>query len=81
MYSIKFLKPAINDITKIINYIYYDLNNSQVALKLLQEFVKSRKMIMIFPKSNRFNKKYCKHKVKNYYMFYTIDKKLKLLML
>jgi len=73
MYKITFTKTALKDIDNIINYIFYKLNNKIAALNLLNSFISSRKYIIIFPKANNFNDKYYKYRIKNYYMFYTLD--------
>ncbi len=73
MYKITFSKTALNDIDNIINYIFYKLNNRIAALNLLNSFVSSKKYIIVFSKANKFNEKYYKFRIKNYYMFYTLD--------
>ena len=76
MYKIKYYESAKKDIDDILLYISQTLNNPSAALKLLKEFKRADKIIILFPHgilkyNNEFD--YYIHKVKNYYFYYKID--------
>ena len=80
MYQLKFLELAKNDFDNIINYVMYDLNNKTAAENLIMRFEKELNYILEYPywnstiqSSKGLDNNYRKTKVKNYYIFYTID--------
>ena len=80
MYQLEFLPAALEDMSEIIRYISYDLDNKTAAIKLSKKFVSSAEMLKDFPYAHPvyqpirpLNKEYRKCVVKNYLMFYTVD--------
>ena len=80
MYKLYYLPIARQDVEDIIHYVSYNLNNLSAAKNLANYFVESAENILCFPYgfsiydiSGELKKEYRKIKVKNYYMFYTID--------
>ncbi len=86
MYRLEYLKLAKEDMDNIIYYISYHLKNKTAALHLAEEFIKSTNNIMLFPYGTseyvstwKLKNKYRRVKVKNFYIFYTIDEKKKVI--
>ena len=80
MYKLEFLSIAKQDMNNIIYYISNKLNNKQAALSLAEEFIESANNILKFlygvPEYLPVKKLkyiYRKIKIKNFYMFYTIN--------
>ena len=80
MYKLYYLPIARQDVEDIIHYVSYNLNNLSAAKNLANYFVESAENVLCFPYgfsvydiSGELKKEYRKIKVKNYYMFYTID--------
>ena len=84
MYQLEFLNSAVKDMKEIAVYISNNLNNKSASYSLINKFINSANDLVLFPYSSSIDKSltdiklfYRKIKVKNYYIFYTIDEKSK----
>lgn len=84
MYQLEFLNSSIKDMIEIAGYISNNLNNKSASYSLINKFINSANDLVLFPYSSSIDKSltdiklfYRKIKVKNYYIFYTIDEKNK----
>jgi len=80
MYRIEFLPIAKEDIDYIIYYISYHLKNVSASKGLRDLFMKSLDNISVFPYGNSVYRttgtlkyEYRSYRVKNFFMFYTIN--------
>lgn len=88
MYKIEFLPIAKNDIEDIVYYISHNLNNNTAAKRIRNLFIKSIDNIAIFPYGtpiysipSKLKYEYRGYKVKNFLIFYIIDKKKKVIII
>ncbi len=84
MYQLEFLDSSIKDMIEIAGYISNNLNNKSAAYSLINKIISSANDLVLFPYSSSIDKSltntkllYRKIKIKNYYIFYTIDAKNK----
>ncbi len=80
MYKVEFLPIAKEDLNDIIYYISHILKNTTAAIKLRDLFMKGFDNILHTPyggpiyRTTEFLKnEYRSHKVKNFFIFYTIN--------
>lgn len=85
MYKINLLPSAVEDIHGITKYISEQLNNHQAASNLFENIIREIIHIQIFPYGNTIYSNfessipYYKTNVKNYFIFYKIDEKDKII--
>jgi len=85
MYKIQYTLSATKDIYEIFNYISNTLKNKTAALELMKKLKTEEENIILFPYGNpkyrlkKLDFKYRRAIVNNYSIFYTIDKKKKLI--
>lgn len=84
MYKLEYLPSAVKDMTEIVRYIIYELNNPTAADNLAVEFIKSADRLKNFPYSNQvytpirsLKNEYRKCIVNNYIMFYSVNESQK----
>lgn len=81
MYKLEFLPIAKSDIDSIIYYISNDLKNKTAARNLAKNFIIGANSILEFPfgaplykTTKKLKNEYRSVRIKNFIMFYTIDK-------
>ena len=80
MYKVEFLPIAKEDLNDIIYYISHHLKNISASKKLRSLFMNSLDYILQFPYGNpvyqttgTLKNEYRSYRVKNFFMFYTIN--------
>lgn len=86
MYQLKYLELAKEDMNNIIRYINENLHNRTAAENMAIDFINNATKILAFPYANmkfipfsplKFEYRY--RRIKNYLMFYRIDKENKII--
>lgn len=84
MYKLEFLPNAKSDIYNIVYYISKKLNNNSAAKKITQDLINGAKSILdfsycspIYKYKGELKREYRHIKIRNYLLFYTINKKEK----